>query len=237
MSNPQEAASRTPSFVDQTIHKTQEWTRGDSNSQPPACRAGALAVALRVHDGAENRTPDAEAGQPDPFAASHIARFFIRVAELPDGCWLWTGSCDRVGYGMFGAAKRHFRAHRYSYELLIGDIPVGLEMDHLCRMRECVNPFHVEPVTMQENRRRTGVRYKRDPSTFLYFVGDGGVGGKGNPSALAAWRKQRGYGDKVQCLRGHKKTVTTSGRSYCRECDARAHKAFHLRRKQKQASA
>lgn len=68
------------------------------------------------------------------------------------GCWLWTAYVDRKGYGVFGINQRTLvKAHRYSYELHVGPIPEGLQLDHLCRVRHCVNPAHLEPVTNQEN--------------------------------------------------------------------------------------
>jgi len=80
------------------------------------------------------------------------ARFIVKT--LPTGvggCWLWTASKDRKGYGKFKMAGRVHRAHRVSYEMHVGPIPDGLELDHLCRNRMCVNPDHLEPVTTQEN--------------------------------------------------------------------------------------
>ena len=70
------------------------------------------------------------------------------------GCWTWTGLTQPNGYGVFYVAKRPLRAHRVSYELHVGPIPPGLQIDHLCRVRNCVNPDHLEPVTARENSRR-----------------------------------------------------------------------------------
>lgn len=67
-----------------------------------------------------------------------------------DGCWEWTGPKTAGGYGLFAQTS----AHRAVYERLRGPIPEGLDLDHLCRNRGCVNPAHMEPVTRSENLRR-----------------------------------------------------------------------------------
>lgn len=76
-------------------------------------------------------------------------RFWAKVNKT-DSCWIWTGAKDSKGYGLFWN-KKHFKAHRFSYELLMGKIPEGLIIDHRCRVRECVNPAHLEPVLNREN--------------------------------------------------------------------------------------
>lgn len=78
----------------------------------------------------------------------------VRVSLLDD-CWIWTGA-TRNGYGAFSLTanadnNRAAYAHRWAYEHLIGPIPQGLDLDHLCRNPKCVNPFHLEPVTRRIN--------------------------------------------------------------------------------------
>ena len=80
-------------------------------------------------------------------------RFWAKVQKT-DGCWLWTASTDTHGYGQLGVEGRLVQAHRFSYEMINGPIPEGLTMDHLCRVRRCVNPKHLEPVTGRENTLR-----------------------------------------------------------------------------------
>lgn len=70
---------------------------------------------------------------------------------ISNGCWYWTGHVNQKGYGLFWVDGRYVRAHRFAYEYLIGDIPSGLTLDHLCRNRRCVNPAHLEPVSRGEN--------------------------------------------------------------------------------------
>src|SRR3977135_3690762 len=71
------------------------------------------------------------------------------------GCWPWLGSTTGSGYGQIRYGG-HLLAHRIAYVLRKGDIPTGLQLDHLCRNRSCVNPAHLEPVTGRENPLRGG---------------------------------------------------------------------------------
>lgn len=69
-------------------------------------------------------------------------------------CWVWNKGRFSSGYGALYVGSNNKPAHRIGYELLIGPIPEGLELDHLCRNRPCVNPWHMEAVTHEENVRR-----------------------------------------------------------------------------------
>jgi HNH endonuclease len=66
-------------------------------------------------------------------------------------CWLWMGGRNSKGYPYFYDGSRTRRAHRVAYELVCGVIPAGMTLDHLCRVRHCVNPAHLEPVSDREN--------------------------------------------------------------------------------------
>ena len=82
-----------------------------------------------------------------------IERYSIPVPVT--GCWLWTGSLNGHGYGKVRDRDSRLQtAHRASYRAFVGPIPEGLDLDHLCRVRCCVNPAHLEPVTRRENVRR-----------------------------------------------------------------------------------
>jgi len=112
--------------------------------------------------------------------------------EPMGGCWLWTGAVAK-GYGIINVGNKMARkAHRVSYELHVGSIPHGLHLDHKCRVRCCVNPDHLEPVTQQENIRR-------------------GEAGKKTGAINRA---------KTHCPRGHtySDAYIVEGRRVCRTC-------------------
>lgn len=78
--------------------------------------------------------------------------FFSKV-KTGIGCWIWTGA-TASGYGVIRQNRKLVLAHRAIYELIVGKIPKGLQIDHLCQNTICVNPKHLEPVTPKENMRR-----------------------------------------------------------------------------------
>ncbi len=115
------------------------------------------------------------------------------------GCWLWTAHLSK-GYGLLrlnGRKGPTVSAHRFAYELLVGPIPEGLDLDHLCRVRACVYPDHLEPVTRSVNLRR-------------------GIG----PALMS--KRNRGR-HKTHCMRGHpydlfNTAINSRGARSCRAC-------------------
>lgn len=149
------------------------------------------------------------------YSSSERERFDAKWVEaeephpiLGTKCWLWTAGTLH-GYGQFSCRRtiyrsRTQRAHRISYEMYVGPIPEGLQLDHLCRVRRCVNPEHLEPVTCAENVRR---------------------GRAGEAFALAQMAK-------THCPQGHAYAgsnlyVPPSGGRYCRICVRRRQRAAY----------
>ena len=112
--------------------------------------------------GGVGSTPRAGKGRSIPMPGKYtptpkdIERFWSKVDRSagPDACWLWKSTINAYGYGRFNCGGRRngsLAAHRVAYEELNGEIPNGLVIDHLCRVRHCVNPAHMETVTSGEN--------------------------------------------------------------------------------------
>lgn len=80
-----------------------------------------------------------------------FATILAKNVQKTDTCWYWCGHVDELGYGRIGHKGKIYKAHRFVYSNLIGPIQPGLTIDHLCRIRHCVNPAHLEAVTNREN--------------------------------------------------------------------------------------
>jgi hypothetical protein len=133
-----------------------------------------------------------------------------------NACWEWTDHLKR-GYGSASWNGERTGAHRFSYETFVGPIPDGLHIDHLCRNRRCVNPEHLEPVTLGENSRR-GVLY---PS----ITGIRGCGRHGQIDGFIGESNNRGRGKRTRAWR-------------CRICQReRSRKSKAKRRALRQAAA
>ncbi len=106
-----------------------------------------------------------------------MIRFWSKVDKSGEGqgCWEWTAYKSPEGYGRSRLGKKRL-AHRIAYELLVGPVPEGLQLDHLCRNRSCVNPAHLEPVTSRENTAR-GITLAAAQSALTHCVRGHGFGG------------------------------------------------------------
>jgi hypothetical protein len=90
-----------------------------------------------------------------------LKRFIDKFKVLDNGCFQWLGAIDRDGYGKFQLDGKCIFAHRYAFEVYYNHISNTLVIDHTCRFRACVNPLHMEEVTVLENTRR-GSNFQRD---------------------------------------------------------------------------
>jgi len=89
-----------------------------------------------------------------------LTRFHSKIELKNNGCHEWTASKNGNGYGQFGIGEKVVQSHRLSYELYKGEISKGLELDHLCMNRACVNPSHLEAIKHKENLKR-GVNFNK----------------------------------------------------------------------------
>lgn len=144
----------------------------------------------------------------DPAARKAASRvnFYGPVSCLGTRCWVWTGAiCGRTGYGNLRLDGKTVLAHRAVYHWLVGEIPIGRDIDHLCRCRSCVNPSHMEPVTERINTIR----------------GEG-------PTAINARKTHCDYGHPFDDLNTY---TDKRGRRYCKECEREKVRRRRKRRK------
>ena len=152
-------------------------------------------------------------GRQSPTTQGRFWAGLDKGGELFNGqpCWLWLGPVDKDGYGRLYTHQTTDRkvvmqrVHRFAWELFYGPMSEGLQIDHLCRNRRCVNPTHLEPVTCKVNIRR-------------------GMTGKLNNHQTR----------KTCCPRGHPydRVNGTSGARYCRACQNAAARAAYWQQKE-----
>ena len=117
-----------------------------------------------------------------------------KVEVLKNGCWQWIGCIHRLGYGICNALGE-ILAHRVVYREVVGKIPEGMTIDHLCRNRSCVNPSHLETVSLAENVRRSPrTKLSQDDVDFILQSSSGHaeLGRKFGVSREAIFRIRRG---------------------------------------------
>ena len=104
----------------------------------------------RLHDGRWRTRVPMEAPLYG-YRLGNLERFWTHVDINPGGCWLWKAGSSNRGYGKFWADGNTWSAYRWLYQAVIGKVPKGLTLDHICRTRLCVNPAHLEIVSVKEN--------------------------------------------------------------------------------------
>lgn len=193
-----------------------------------------------------------------PFLEKDHQRFEKYALPEPNtGCWLWMAYVGRDGYGYMriGNAKvgrRGMAAHRFSYQVHKGDIPDGLVIDHLCRVRSCCNPDHLEAVTIRENIfRGENICARKAKQTHCknghaFTPENTYTTLKGCRVCLACRRKYDHFRrrkvlhqpviERTRCTKGHEFTsqsswVDPSGRRMCRICNAKKARDYRLKLK------
>ena len=142
-------------------------------------------------------------------------RFWAKISRgVGTGCWLWTGSLSVGGYGRYAVNRRPKTAHRVIFEALVHSVEPPLDLDHLCRVRRCVNPEHLEPVTRSENTLRGLL-----------------------PSVVAAGNR-RAAALATHCANGHLYTpsnlyVAPGGQRRCRTCRRANDRLYQERQRNK----
>lgn len=129
------------------------YERGGKGGRPPTLCPGCK-ERKRLERNAKLIVPD-HLRQRNYTRGPAITRALNRALAGSNGCWIWDGALTSSGYGHIGIGNGRMRpAHVVTYEHFRGPVPEGLELDHLCRVRRCFNPWHLEAVTHAENVRR-----------------------------------------------------------------------------------
>lgn len=174
----------------------------------------------RWYEGRDHLGDEMPIGQPPVRRGAPASdRFWCYVIQS-GACWLWVGNKRPNGYGRFWTGETYTGAHQWSYEHFVGPVPDGCELDHLCRVRHCVRPDHLEPVDHRTNVNRGAVTHTalRTKPTHEY--------GKG----------QR---QKTHCPQGHEYSpgntyVTPDNRRMCRMCTLDTKRRYRERQRRRE---
>jgi hypothetical protein len=170
------------------------------------CKCGGKTAIAKKTYTAQHQTK----GKPNRFIAGHSLPKHPDYVVDGNGCWIWQGAHDYDGYGLINRLPLHRgNAHIYFYKLHVGLVPEGLEIDHLCRVRDCVNPAHLKPKPHKEN----------------VLIGE-------SPTAKNARKTHCKRGHE---LAGDNIYIGSNGGRRCRICQKAYMRAYHLQRKAKRA--
>jgi len=137
-------------------------------------------------------------------------RFWEKAQLTESGCWLWTAQVGHHGYARYSQDSKSRKAHRIAYEALVAPIPAGLVIDHLCRVRHCVNPAHLEAVTNAENIRR---------------------GESKPPSSRGSGPALKSHCSKGHAFSGDNLRINSRGARVCRTCHRNYSREFAARKR------
>lgn len=199
-----------------------------------ACLGAGVDVRANGHDGTHPPSDNAATLKAMRTKVPPHERALSRIEITPDDCWRYLGYKDKDGYGLMrGVAGKTQLAHRVVYEALVAPIPPGLQLDHLCRVRDCLNPKHLEPVTLKENIRRgrsSNSEKTHCPQGHPYSGENLWISATTGARLCATctretwkrkWLKKK-VGPKprqTECGRGHPYTIYPNGRRRCLECE------------------
>lgn len=156
--------------------------------------------------------------------ATDLQRFTAKVDPRPDGCIVWTAYTNHHGYGVFSVRSRTILAHRWAWTAVHGPVPEGMQLDHLCRTRACVNVNHLEVVTPSVNTKR-GLA----PILLAAINGEKKHCPRGHPyDEENTYRKSTGSRQCRACNRA--KAVRKVACSFCGKEVSRSNLSVHVRR-------
>lgn len=211
------------------------------------CPASAAERFCLVHNYAYQRTGN-PIGVP---SKTPMERFWEKVEKTPT-CWIWHGTRMSTGHGRFFYEGTRAAAHRVAYAELIGPIPEGLVLDHLCMNPPCVNPAHLEPVTSAENLARAVVAHRPDYCPQGHPYDEANTDNRNGRRICIECRRTKSreyqrrkharvhlYGkpaklnaDKTHCAQGHPYDHTLpNGKRQCRTCNREAMRRFRAKQR------
>lgn len=142
---------------------------------------------------------------PSNSSKSDTYAFWSKVVLGNNGCLEWIGAHSSTGYGSIGRKGKVYRAHRFSYQMLVGDIPDGKVLDHICRNKNCVAPDHLEIVTQLINTHRgtpfaaRNAKVKNCPKGHSYSKENTTINKKGSRVCIECKRsRSREYMKKIR---------------------------------------